>query len=298
MLMDVTWSEVDPILIPIGAILAIREPMYVGGAFSGPCQIPFIKVDSPSDVVFVDVGHPILRDISWKTALNVPPGASQPPGTGEGWKARGTKEFKNSQWFPSAICFTKCIDAGYDVQITRLNRSEVYLRLGWNNSAFLDAKMAFDSGTLKDDLKKKAVIRMVKARYALGQYNAVLEIVRSQPEDELAAEWATKATKRLEEQRSGDFDWAKLFRQAKGANYSPDIGDYTGPVEVGFREGPIKLRGAFATRDVKVGELLVSWSLLISHIWSALNIGLFLASCRCSKKQYVLTGTKKITAWI
>ncbi len=237
LLLEVAWSEVVRVIVPIGTILAIREPMYVGGAFSGPSEMPFIKVDSPSDVVFVDVGHPILHNISWKRKLDVFPHLSRPPVTGEAWKAFGAKEFKNGQWFSSAFCYTKCIEAGYDVQIAHLNRSEVYLRLGWNNSAFHDAKTAFDSGALNDDLKKKAVIRMVKARYALGQYDAVLEIVRSRQEDEVAAEWATKATKRKEEQSTGKFDWAKLFREAKGAYYSPDIGDYTGPYRSGVSRG-------------------------------------------------------------
>lgn len=252
LLLDATWDELDLIIIPVGTMLAVREPFFVGGIFSGPSELPFIKVDSPSDVVFIDANHPILRDVSWRGNFG-PPSLS-----GEAWKANGTKQFKKGRWLSSAICFTKCIEVGYDVQVSRLNRSEVYLRLGWDNSAFKDAKMAFDSGALDESMKTKAVVRMVKAQYAMGQYDRILNIVELQPDDKACTEWATKARQRKEEQTSGTFDWVRLFKEAKGPLYCPDIGDFVGPIEVGFREGPQKLRGTFVSRDVKAGELLVS----------------------------------------
>ncbi len=60
----------------------------------------------------------------------------------------------------------------------------------------------------------------------------------------------------MEEQRTGNYDWIKLFRDSQTDLYSPDIADFTGPIEV--RAGLNGLRGTYATRDVKAGELLVS----------------------------------------
>ncbi len=86
-----------------------------------------------------------------KTEVNDPPLTLN----GEASKAQGLKYFKESQWLSSAICFTNCIKFGFDVQVSQLNRSEVYLRLGWNNSAFHDAQDAFNSNALSSELVRE-----------------------------------------------------------------------------------------------------------------------------------------------
>ncbi len=216
-------------------------------------SLPYIKVDTPSDVVHVDPDHSILHDVSWKAHLTM----SGRPSSGEAWRAMGLKSFKEKRWFSCAIAFSNCIKLNYDIQLSRLNRSEAYLRLGWNNSAFHDSKDALDSGTLSEDKKKKAVVRIIKAHYAMHQYSAVFETAKALPNDKSVDEWTTKASRRIQEQATGDYDWGKLHREAHEADlYSPDIADFTGPLEV--RTGINGLRGTFVTRDVKVGELLVS----------------------------------------
>ncbi|KLO10059.1 hypothetical protein SCHPADRAFT_537606 [Schizopora paradoxa] len=238
--------------------MAIREPFYVGGVFSGPSKMPFVKVDSPSDIIFVNPDDPILRGVSWNGNTFVPAsGQMGRPKTGLDWKNWGKLKFKSSRWFSSAICFTKCMELGNEVEVSRLNRSEIYLRMGWNNSAFHDAKLALHSGTLDDSMQLKAIVRMLKAQYAMGQSDKVLDMAQLRPEDSTIAEWVLKARKRKEDQVSGNFDWDRLCKEAKGRSYSPDIGDFVGPVEVGVRNGPIEMRGMFVTRDVKIGEILI-----------------------------------------
>jgi hypothetical protein len=51
-----------------------------------------------------------------------------------------------------------------------------YLRMGWNDSAFHDAKLALHSGTLVDSMQLKAIVRMLKAQYAMGQFDKVLDM--------------------------------------------------------------------------------------------------------------------------
>ncbi|KLO07474.1 hypothetical protein SCHPADRAFT_909449 [Schizopora paradoxa] len=248
MLLEADADETQNIM-PVGTILVLREPTYYTNA--NVTDLPFIMVESPSDVIFADFDNPILRDVSWKSKLIVHPRAM----TGEAWKAAGLKDFKASRWFSSAICFTNCIKFGFDVQVSRLNRAEVYLRLGWNNSALHDAQVAFKSGTLTDDLKRKAVVRMLKALYAMNRYREVLETASSLEGDKLSGEWITKANQRIEEQTTGNYDWPKLYTNDKNANFSPDIADFTGPIEVKY--DPSGLRGTYVTRDVKAGELLI-----------------------------------------
>lgn len=240
-------------IMPVGTVLAIREPTFL----TNPTvtDLPFIRVDSPSDVVFVDSDSPILSDVSWGSwgSLPVPPPRAI---TGGEWKAQGLKDFKASQWFSAAICFTNCIKLGFDVQVCRLNRSEVYLRQGWNNSAFRDAQDAFKSGTLSDDLTRKAVVRMLKALYAMGRYRSVLETANAFPDDKVIVEWVARAGRRIEEQSTGNYDWLRLYKDSKKGPFSPDVADFTGPIEI--KAGPNGVRGTFVSRNVKAGELLVS----------------------------------------
>lgn len=176
-------------IMPAGTILVIREPNYVSN--TNVPELPFVKVESPSDIIFIDPDDYILRNVSWKTEVNDPPLTLN----GEASKAQGLKYFKESQWLSSAICFTNCIKFGFDVQVSQLNRSEVYLRLGWNNSAFHDAQDAFNSNALSSELVRKAVVRMLKALYAMGRYSAVLATAtRALPDDDVTVEWVARAS--------------------------------------------------------------------------------------------------------
>ncbi len=114
--------------------------------------------------------------------------------------------------FPAAICYSNCIKYGYDIDVSILNKAEVYLRLGWFHGAFHNAKVAVDSGTLNDDLVKKAVVRMIKAHYGLGRYSAALEAAKTFPKDLNVKELSERAKERLKEQATGEYDWCRLFR--------------------------------------------------------------------------------------
>ncbi|KLO12650.1 hypothetical protein SCHPADRAFT_941025 [Schizopora paradoxa] len=247
-LIDATNKEREAVY-PVGQVLVIREPTYVFE--SRDLSIPFIKVESPSDIILFDMNQ--KSALPWKSDLNtsIPPG----PSTGEAWRAEGLKSFKAKGWFSCAIHFTNCIRLGYEIQVSRLNRSEAYLRLGWYNYAYHDSKDALDSGTLSADLKRKAVMRMIKAQYGLGKYRDILETAKELPNDMDVVEWSAKASRRMEEQTTGNFDWDSILVQSQNPSYSIDIGNFTGPVEV--KTGRDGSRGTFVTRDVEAGELLM-----------------------------------------
>ena len=251
-LLEANRGELD-IDLPVGTNLIIAEPSY----YTDPngTGLPYILVESPSDVTYYDPDDPMVTVVTWKREAKK---VVRPlPTTGEGWKAEGLKEFKASRCFVSAHCFWKCIQLEFEVEVSRLNRAEIYHRLGWNNSALHDAQAVLDSGTLSDDLKRKAVNRKLKALYALGRYQEVLQTASVFEGDEVMVEWATRAKQRIEEQGTGNYEWLKLYKSAEKGLFSPDIADYTGPVEV--KSEADGYRGTYVTRDVKAGELLVSF---------------------------------------
>ncbi|KLO07469.1 hypothetical protein SCHPADRAFT_932417 [Schizopora paradoxa] len=257
-------------IFPVGIVLALREPTYYTN--ENVKDLPFIKVESPSDIIAADSDASTLDGVSWKSKLTVQSRAR----TGEAWKAEGLKDFKASRWFSSAVCFTNSIKFGFDIEVSRLNRAEVYLRLGWNNSALHDAQVALESGRLSDELKRKANVRKIKALYAMGRYQEISQMASTLENDKIFAEWVTRANQRIEEQNTGNYDWLKLHMESKkGLYYSPDIADFTGPVEV--KTNAKGLRGTFVTRDVRAGELLMfhkpAFSISTSETTKANDLG-------------------------
>ncbi len=253
-LFNASPEDLDSIF-PIGTILAIREPTYVREVMSNSPN-PYVRVESPSDIFLMDSSGSFPQIPMWGSAR---PGAPTHLDSGEKWKALGAKEFKNGRWLPAAICYSNCIKYGYDIDVSILNKAEVYLRLGWFHGAFHNAKVAVDSGTLNDDLVKKAVVRMIKAHYGLGRYSAALEAAKTFPKDLNVKELSERAKERLKEQATGEYDWCRLFDELQNnlKGYRPDVADFIGPVEVKIPKGAKGVRGVFVTRDVKAGELLV-----------------------------------------
>ena len=84
-----TVQDVDT-TFPVGTILAIREPwckMPLGGS-----STPMLRVDSPSDVVFVQEGDKLFEGVKWKEVYTgfwkVPTMRRQ---SLEDWKVLGNK---------------------------------------------------------------------------------------------------------------------------------------------------------------------------------------------------------------
>lgn len=80
-----TDSDVDA-AFPVGGILAIKEP-YVKMAATG--DSPLLRVDSPSDLMFVPRNHRMLKGVQWSTSLNFHDATGNR--TPEQWKNLGNK---------------------------------------------------------------------------------------------------------------------------------------------------------------------------------------------------------------
>ncbi|THH05390.1 hypothetical protein EW145_g4834 [Phellinidium pouzarii] len=250
--LDASPEETDE-LFPIGTILAIREPTYKLAAGDG---VPMIRVDSPSDIVFISAKSRFLQGVRWATGDVVQSAPSRPTSV-ETWKNRGVKEFKAKKWLLASICFTEGLKLDPNHQVSRLNRSEAYLRLGWFISALRDAEDVLKAHILDESLYRKAVFRAAKASYNIDDYSRTTEIAALQPEDIECSQWAVKARRRAREKSTGEYDWCSVFQDSQKPASLPDIANYCGPIEVKTRGGTNAVRGVFVTRDVKIGELLM-----------------------------------------
>lgn len=235
-----------------GSVWAIREPTY---KFSARGDNPMIRVDSPSDIVPIVFDDGLLQDIIWSGGSI--PRIPRPPASVDECRLKGSREFKAQNWLAAAICYTDGLKLDENSVIMRLNRSEAYIRLGWYNSALYDASRAIEAGIEDSALLRKAIFRAAKSCYYIDEYECAIEYADRLPGDKDCAEWKSKAKSRLRERDSGQFDWCALYRESLQERSRPDIADYCGPVEV--REGDDGcIRGLFVTREVKLGELLVS----------------------------------------
>ncbi|OBZ76732.1 Tetratricopeptide repeat protein 12 [Grifola frondosa] len=241
-------------LFPIGTVIAIREPT-LKAPLSGPR--PLVRVDSPTDIVFIEPRDPILRDITWRTRLQTVSLAI--PDSVEGWKERGDAYFKASEWLPAAIAYSRGLRLNSEAVVLRLNRSEAFLRLRYYSGALCDMRYVLQSADIPEGFLHKALFRGAKAEYARGNFDAALasflRCLEIRPEEQSLIDWISRTRSRQVES-TGQYDWVSLFRMAR-EDIHLDVADYQGPVKVrpmAHRGGG---RGIVATKNVEVGELLL-----------------------------------------
>ena len=90
-------SDVDA-AFPLHQVLAIKEPLLKMAATG---NTPLVRVDSPSDLMFVPLNHALLESVSWK-ALCPQNGSWIPPRhrvkSVEEWKLAGNKVRTLNNW--------------------------------------------------------------------------------------------------------------------------------------------------------------------------------------------------------
>lgn len=253
--LDAGLDDIDA-LFPIGTIFAVREPYYKTTA-DGKGRL--LRVDSPSDLVFIDADNELTRNIKWSTGMKVA-GSPRLPNSADNWKERGVSEFKSNRWLAAAICFSEALDIDPGHLLSRLNRAEAYLRLEWFNSALHDCEEVLKGNLTDDSLHRKAVFRAAKASYYSGEYEKAIEVAALRPSDLECKSWSNKANRRIQERSIGNYDWCSLFQQAQKEATRVDAAEFIGPLEVRKLNKQGRIRGTYATRDIAVGDLLVSSS--------------------------------------
>ncbi|KAI0772144.1 hypothetical protein BD413DRAFT_475161 [Trametes elegans] len=248
-------AYLDAIFSP-GTVLAIREP-----TLKAPTQgvRPLLRVDSPTDIVFVPRTSPLLRDIHWRSGVKVVGDPTAPPTID--WQQRGNEYFKSSQWFLAAFAYSHCLATDPDALAPLLNRAEAYLRLKFYSGAIHDVQQAFSKAGVTSVLAGKALLCLSKARYGRGDYSEAQHDFsrwkcRHAGDRDDADCWIARCQARLLERQTGVYNWASLFRMAQ-RKIRLDVANFFGPTEVRRLERRGGGRGVVASRDLKTGELLL-----------------------------------------
>ncbi|RPA92790.1 SET domain-containing protein [Choiromyces venosus 120613-1] len=223
-------------IVPEGQVFIVKEPFFkmtFGGGTS-------IRVDHVSDIIFLD-GEDERVPEKWRPRLR--PLARRPLD----WKEDGNRFYGGKQYFEAAQCYTKGLELAEPYseieRILLLNRAQVYLELGYTEKALADA----DKRSL---LLRGCDYESAKAR--------LVKLLKECPENKNAKDRLLRTFRRLREQRSGEYEFAKMRNEVKewgNKKGKLDCAEYVGPVRVGHAGS--KGRGLFTTRDVKFGELLL-----------------------------------------
>ncbi|KAI0335693.1 hypothetical protein GY45DRAFT_1350859 [Cubamyces sp. BRFM 1775] len=249
-------EHLDSLFSP-GTVLAIREP-----TLKAPTQgiRPLLRVDSPTDIIFVPPNSPVLRGIAWRTGPKVVGYPVAPPISADSWRERGDSHFKASQWFLAAFAYSHALALDPNALAIRLNRAEAYLRLKYYSGAIHDAQGVLTKSGPADPSAYKALFRLAKARYGRREYSmAQNDFVRwksRHPDDSAADSWIDRCRARLRERTTGMYDWSSLFRNAR-RQIRVDAADFFGPIEVKCMAHRGGGRGVVTTQDVKTGDLLL-----------------------------------------
>lgn len=83
----------------------------------------------------------------------------------------------------------------------------------------------------------------------------LLTLLASHPQNSNATAEMERVKARLKEQRTGKYDFGRMYDQAEKTPPMIDCATFTGPVEV--RESPGHGRGLFTTQAVSAGQLLL-----------------------------------------
>uniref|UniRef100_A0A914EKB5 SET domain-containing protein n=1 Tax=Acrobeloides nanus TaxID=290746 RepID=A0A914EKB5_9BILA len=232
-----------------GALLIIKEP-YLQYESEDKKNV-IIRVDSPSDVVFVDeTEHDSLRNanaLCWYKKLSI---------SFEEAKNIANDLFKKCDYEKALIYYNRALELEPNSAVIYLNRALVLIGLGRYYEAYEEAKKAESNGGDEE----KTLFRLGKAAYGMRNWKLSLEhfskLLTFYPKNAAAIKELDKIKTRLNEAQFGKYDLRKLYDEAYKNNIGYfDVADYVGPVEVA--DIPNKGKGLVVTRDVPRGTLLL-----------------------------------------
>lgn len=256
--------------LPLGTLLAIKEPTFKTNV-TGESYL--VRVESPTDVVFLRPDDPLLSGIKWSTTS-----PSRPQPASFDHRSHGNSFFKVKKFNLALKSYSDGLAVASNDSsklLLLLNRSQTHLKLDHPNQALQDAEAALrllGSGNVDStpQLLEKAKLRKSKALEGRRLLEKALESYEDAEkefkESKEAKEGVERLRRKLREARTGEYDWAKL---AGLKEEHLDVGDYTGPmIEVREVANVGGRRGIFAKKDLKPGDLLLGES-LISHATSS-----------------------------
>ncbi|KAI9339374.1 hypothetical protein BDR26DRAFT_803228, partial [Obelidium mucronatum] len=254
-------------IFPVNTILAIKEP-YVKLASEGGCN-PLLRVDSPTDIVFLSSDDPVLKHVVWKWQGSFWKSPMEEIKSVDSWKAVGNKLFAQQEYLQAMVVYSKGIKQNAEssaAAVLFLNRSHTFFKLERFSSAFNDATEALTRIQRGDSefpisFTMKAMYRQAASLYNLRRWSlaqaAFEKVSKMFPECVEASQGLVNAAARLKEASTGSFDFVKLFHASQKPSARLDVADFIGPVRVFSDLSKGGGRGLQTTRDVKAGEVLL-----------------------------------------
>jgi tetratricopeptide (TPR) repeat protein len=247
--MQVTAGSPDHWL-PQGTIFIVKEPFLKMSA----AMEMLIRVESPSDVIFLRPDDPLLRGTPW----------CQPTTKSfDELKAQGNAEFEKRKYEDAIHFYDLALELKPDGSVVHSNKAQALLCL----SRFFEARRSAQKALANEDsevnqtprLKMKALFRRGQASYGLRDWTRAIEefenIETNYPDAHMAGPSLTRARQRVLESQTGNYQMAALA-PTFGHLFKHDVADYIGPVEI--VDIPEKGKGLIVTANVREGTLLLA----------------------------------------
>ncbi|KAH6687773.1 TPR domain protein [Plectosphaerella plurivora] len=241
-----TVVPANEILRP-GNVFVIKEPFFEANTTGTYC----LRVDHLNDIVRLDWKHEDLIPTKWKRHPETQ--------TSSELRDKGNQAVKGERWAEAHRLYTSAIhatDSPEDQNLAYLNRSLASLRLGRPHEALLDAQKAGEILAPSE----RSLFRESRALYALGDFAKALEKLEAiktsfsatmSPQIRVEIE---RAKTRLHEQRTGEYDFKRMYKQAEKTPPVIDCANYT---IVEIRPSPGRGKGVFTNVPVKAGQILL-----------------------------------------
>ncbi|KAF4999582.1 hypothetical protein FGRMN_2330 [Fusarium graminum] len=245
-------------------VCIIKEP-YFKQSFdspSGGVMIPStyysLRIDHPSDIICLKVGDERIPE-KWRGNESWTGGLEQQNDSSKGYRDDGNKCFHKKQWALAQYSYSKALNMAKspeEEQLALLNRSMTNLKLDRPAKALLDITQAYDP----ERPTEKALFRHATALYQLAKFEeyetAIQTLLKVFPDSKVGKLGLKLANARQREQKSGKYDFKKMYEQAKAKTPpSIDCATFSSPVEI--RDSPGRGRGLFTTKAVSAGDLLL-----------------------------------------
>ena len=245
-------------ILPLGAIIAVKEPYYKLTADRGL----MVRVDHPSDLVSLKSDNKIVPLRLAPQIIKVTPSALS-------LKEAGNEAFKRGDWKLAVDFYSDALEVDSlecndnDLWLTlHRNRAAAHLRLGHYELTITDALAALippdKTSKATKDANVKALYRAGKASYEIGDFAQAkqhfaqaLEVDKNHKEAQAELK---RTEKRLAEHNNGLYNFSAMAKSATKHHSRLDHASFLGNTEIApaGRRG----RGLFTTKPLNPGDVI------------------------------------------
>jgi tetratricopeptide (TPR) repeat protein len=245
-------------LFPLFTILAIREPLIENSLVGDHSQI---RVDSPSDIIFLEQEDPLLQNVTWYSGERQCAILSR---SAEEWKEIGQKHYQSKEHFAAVVAYSYAMKLDPSMVPVGVDRASAHIGLGNHAAAIRDAESVIGFEELPVGSYILVLYVIANAHYDMGDYVEAKRWYQRLLEYPQMAEYIQQnlfaCESREKEHSQANYNWELLYRKII-SKVEPQISNFIGPVEVIDMPHRGGGRGVVATRDIDPGELLVEYLL-------------------------------------